>query len=159
MLQDTTREDLMIVLQNISEILIKASYDAHLLDSTILDVELDSAVVSNFSDPTRASFIEQCKCPEGYTGSSCEQCSPRFIRQPSGQYLGRCNAAPVHCQCNGHSDECDQFSGQCLNCGHHTEGANCERCQRGYYVNPEMADGGACTQCPCGQNLAEQVQV
>lgn len=147
----------MIVLQNISAILIKASYDAHLLDSTILDVELDTAVISNFSDPTRAAYIEQCTCPEGYSGSSCEQCSPRYIRQPSGRYLGRCNAAPVTCACNGHSTECDQNNGQCLRCGHHTEGPNCERCQRGYYVNPELGVEG-CTQCPCGRNLAEQVQ-
>jgi len=120
--EDTPREDIMIVLQNMTDVFIKASYDANLLESAILNVELESAQISNFSDPVRSAYIEQCTCPEGYAGLSCEKCAPRYIRQPAGQHLGRCNAAPMTCQCNGHSNECDQFTGQCLNCADHTEG-------------------------------------
>lgn len=68
--EDTTREEIMIVLQNVTEILLKASYDANLLESSIFNVELDSAQISNNSDLTRSSYIEHCACPEGYSGKN-----------------------------------------------------------------------------------------
>lgn len=71
--EDTTREDIMIVLQNLTEVLIKASYDANMLESSIFNVELESAQISNYSDPHRSAFIEQCTCPDGYSGSSCDK--------------------------------------------------------------------------------------
>lgn len=156
--EDTTREDIMIVLQNIENILIKASYDANMLESSILNIEMESAQISNDSDLSRSAYVEQCSCPEGYTGSSCERCSPGYILQPMGRYLGRCNLAPPSCQCNGHSEECDPFTGHCINCRDHTEGINCERCERGYYSHPENNDKLKCIKCPCGQNSGEQLK-
>lgn len=157
--EDTPREDIMIVLQNVQDILIKASYDANLLETSITSIELESAQISNISDPERSAYIEQCSCPEGYMGSSCEQCSPGYILHPAG-HMGRCDLAPPTCQCNGHSEECDQFSGQCLNCRDHTEGLNCEKCERGYYFNPDINTNGqmVCTKCPCGENSGEQIK-
>ena len=157
--EDTTREDIMIVLQNVDEILIKASYDANLSESSIQDIKLETAQISNNSDPIRSAYIEHCKCPEGYKGSSCERCASGYVRQPAGQHLGLCNIALSTCHCNGHSELCDQFTGKCINCANHTEGDNCERCQQGFYHNPELNYGQIqCTKCPCGQNLAERVR-
>ena len=57
-----------------------------------------------------ASAVEECQCPEGYKGLSCENCAPGFTRSGSGLYLGTC----VPCQCNGKSSSCDPESGTCL---------------------------------------------
>ena len=57
-----------------------------------------------------ASAVEECSCPTGYKGLSCEDCAPGFTRDNSGLYLGLCHA----CDCNGKSSSCDAETGQCL---------------------------------------------
>lgn len=63
----------------------------------------------------------------------------------NGRFLGICARNDSDCACNGNSDRCE--AGFCLNCAHHTEGASCERCQKGYYGEPR--NGVACQKCPC----------
>lgn len=53
--------------------------------------------------------VEQCQCPQPYKGLSCEDCAPGYYRSQTGPYGGYC----VPCQCNGHSDTCDQATGIC----------------------------------------------
>lgn len=58
------------------------------------------------------------------------------------------------CDCNGNSDpnlifnECNNVTGQCLNCWGNTAGANCERCAPGFYGDAVSAKNcrGACQQ-------------
>ncbi|XP_051826295.1 laminin subunit alpha-3 isoform X1 [Antechinus flavipes] len=69
-------------------------------------------------------------------------CSPGYYRDNKGFYTGRC----VPCNCNGHSNRCQDGSGTCINCQHNTAGANCERCKEGYYGD---ALQGSCQVCPC----------
>nr|KAF6358405.1 laminin subunit alpha 3 [Pipistrellus kuhlii] len=69
-------------------------------------------------------------------------CSPGYYRDYRGLHTGRC----VPCNCNGHSTRCQDGSGSCINCQHHTVGEHCERCQDGYYGN---AIQGPCSACPC----------
>ncbi|XP_017807110.2 laminin subunit alpha-3 isoform X5 [Papio anubis] len=69
-------------------------------------------------------------------------CSPGYYRDHKGLYTGRC----VPCNCNGHSNRCQDGSGICVNCQHNTAGEHCERCQEGYYGN---AVHGSCRACPC----------
>ena len=57
-----------------------------------------------------ASAVEECQCPAGYKGLSCENCAPGYTRSGSGLYLGTCE----RCQCNGKSSSCDPESGTCL---------------------------------------------
>ena len=54
----------------------------------------------------RAVLVEQCSCPTGYSGTSCEVCAPGFQKNPS---TGRCQG----CNCNGHSNDCDPLTGRC----------------------------------------------
>ena len=54
--------------------------------------------------------VEQCSCPPGYKGLSCEDCAPGFTRSNDGLYLGLCKP----CQCYGHSAICHAETGVCL---------------------------------------------
>lgn len=69
-------------------------------------------------------------------------CSPGYYWDHKGLYTGRC----VPCNCNGHSNRCQDGSGICVNCQHNTAGEHCEHCQEGYYGN---AVHGSCRACPC----------
>uniref|UniRef100_A0AC34FQI4 Laminin EGF-like domain-containing protein n=1 Tax=Panagrolaimus sp. ES5 TaxID=591445 RepID=A0AC34FQI4_9BILA len=76
--------------------------------------------------------VEICECPEHFTGNSCEKCEDGFRRVHNQLYGGRCEK----CNCEGHSGECDPFTGSCLNCKHNTTGPRCEQCRQGFYGNP-----------------------
>ena len=61
-------------------------------------------------------MVESCRCPEGYTGLSCQRCAQGYLRVSDGRGgLGRC----VRCNCNGHATACDPDSGRCLVSGPH----------------------------------------
>jgi len=78
-----TREDLMRTLANIEHILIRVQYhgDSKLFTS-LMNVVIDTAVSSSPLTPFRpqAVYVEQCQCPRGYNGLSCQDCAPGFGR-------------------------------------------------------------------------------
>ena len=45
-----------------------------------------------------ATLVEECRCPEGYRGLSCEECDYGWHRESSGPWLGRCVREPEKCQ-------------------------------------------------------------
>lgn len=66
-----TREEIMMALASIDNILIKLQYvDGH-LDTTLSSIEMDSAATPN-SGLGEAFYVEECRCPVGYSGLSCE---------------------------------------------------------------------------------------
>lgn len=63
--------------------------------------------------------VENCSCPIGYTGLSCERCSPGYTRAvPYGSATSEC----VPCNCYGHSETCNPDNGICQQCSHFTTG-------------------------------------
>lgn len=66
-----SREEIMMVLEDIENILIKFQYNEGILNTSITDIEMDSAATPD-SGLGAAVYVEQCTCPVGYTGSSCE---------------------------------------------------------------------------------------
>ena len=56
-------------------------------DSGVSGVELDtvSAGGSGSNRYGSAPYVEQCRCPPGYTGLSCEQCAPGYDRDQGGE--------------------------------------------------------------------------
>ncbi|XP_014662216.1 PREDICTED: basement membrane-specific heparan sulfate proteoglycan core protein-like [Priapulus caudatus] len=134
-----TRADFMMVLQNVTDILIRASYDYSMTATRISNVELGIGVVQD-TGRSRAFEVEACSCPTGYEGLSCEKCTRGFRRDSRGRYLGTC----VPCDCRGASNDCDPETGACLACSGNTEGPRCDRCKAGYYMV-----AGRCEACPC----------
>ncbi|XP_078517952.1 laminin subunit beta-2 isoform X1 [Lissotriton helveticus] len=81
----------------------------------------------------------QCACRPGAFGHRCDRCQPGHWGYP------KCRV----CQCNGHSEDCEQRTGACLNCRDHATGGRCERCVSGYYGSPVLGSGDHCRPCPC----------
>lgn len=145
-----TREQLMIVLRNLSNLQILAGSNTQSVSSAeLISVEIDLAKrrdddmdSEQSKDELRpARSVERCECPQTYFGLSCESCQPGYYKL-KGSKAGSFTCIP--CNCNGHADSCDEESGECMNCMDNTEGKNCEKCKSGYYNN-----GYGCERCPC----------
>nr|QBP17600.1 heparan sulfate proteoglycan [Recilia dorsalis] len=140
------REQLLMGLAELSNILIKATYTTQTQEAALISVSLDTATDDRNTGQSRAVEVEQCQCPAGYRGTSCQQCDAGYTRMEEGLYLGACEP----CSCNGFSNECDPDTGVCLNCRGNTQGDRCDRCISGYVGNP--ASGVACKKeygCQC----------
>ncbi|XP_060913970.1 basement membrane-specific heparan sulfate proteoglycan core protein isoform X3 [Labrus mixtus] len=142
--QPCTREHLLMALADVTLFMIRASYADKMAETSISDIKMDIAVPQSTGNE-RALEVEECACPQGYRGPSCQECDEGYTRTTSGLYLGTCE----RCDCNGHASGCDPETGKCLQCLHNTAGARCERCQTGYYGNPVKDGAQACQPCPC----------
>uniref|UniRef100_A0A4W6FNJ1 Heparan sulfate proteoglycan 2 n=1 Tax=Lates calcarifer TaxID=8187 RepID=A0A4W6FNJ1_LATCA len=139
-----TREELMMTLANLDSINVRTIYDNHMVSVALSDIVMDTTTVE-FSILGHAKDVEECRCPPGYSGLSCEMCSSGFERVPGGSYLGTC----AGCNCNGHARACDPISGHCLSCQHNTEGPQCDKCRPGYFGDPSRGRPDDCKPCPC----------
>ncbi|ERL92778.1 hypothetical protein D910_10086, partial [Dendroctonus ponderosae] len=106
--QKTDREHLLMALADVQAIYIKATYFTNTQEAALISVSLDTATDQN-TGRERAFEVEQCHCPPGYTGLSCEDCAFGYTRAGEGIYLELC----IPCECNGLSNECDPETGDC----------------------------------------------
>ncbi|OCT62438.1 laminin subunit alpha-5 isoform X2 [Xenopus laevis] len=138
-----TREELMMVLANLDQLLIRAlnsqSSSSVSLRRVVLDIGQESSV------GVRSPEVELCMCPANYRGDSCQECAPGYYRDTKGLFLGKC----VPCNCGGHSDQCLPGTGTCVKCQHNTEGDRCERCKDGFVSNGTVDGSLQCVSCPC----------
>ncbi|XP_026264666.2 laminin subunit alpha-1 [Urocitellus parryii] len=150
-----THPDFMSILSNIEYILIKASYGQGLQQSRISNISMEVGTKATELHPEGevASLLENCLCPPGTAGFSCQDCAPGYYRGklPEGSGRGpRPLLAPcLPCNCNNHSETCDPETGKCLNCHDNTAGDHCDLCAPGYYgkVTGSAEDCSPCT-CP-----------
>ncbi|KRT82106.1 Immunoglobulin, partial [Oryctes borbonicus] len=154
-----TREEIMMVLASVDNILIKLQYVDGEIDTVLDSVEMDSAAARN-TGLGLAVYVEECTCPIGYTGYSCESCAPGYVRHQSGPWLGQCykdekcphgtygdpsRGIPCKpCPCP-HTSPPNQFTQTCslgpddnaiCNCPAGYRGNRCEECDSGYSGNP-----------------------
>jgi len=142
--QPASREDMLMVLADLDAIFVQAKFNNDQRATGIAYVSMETAREDDLQlEPAFA--VEQCECPDGYEGFSCEDCAPGYTRNHTGDYLGYCQS----CDCNSHSDECDANSGSCLACSGNTEGESCENCKRGFYRHPDEPKTNPCRECPC----------
>lgn len=88
--QLAVREEIMMTLANVQNLLIKLQYiDTVQREVELLNILMDSAATHD-EGLGSASLVEECRCPVGYSGLSCESCANGYTRQQSGAWLGRC---------------------------------------------------------------------
>lgn len=165
--EPASRGEIMMALADVEFLLIRALYnDGHYVNSTLYDVQLDTAVITG-STQSQAVYVEECRCPQGYVGLSCQDCAPNYRREQVGPWLGRC--LPVQpCRANEYGDpangiQClpcpcplntptNQFSTSCYlasdgqvncNCRPGYQGRRCQYCATGYTGNPNIP-GDSC---------------
>ncbi|XP_006868776.1 PREDICTED: laminin subunit alpha-1 [Chrysochloris asiatica] len=151
-----TRSDFMSVLSNIEYILIKASYGQGLQQSRISNISVEvSRKEELHPGREKASLVENCLCPPGTAGFSCQDCAPGYHRgnlPEGGVRRSHLLIAPcIPCDCNNHSEACDPETGKCLNCSDNTAGDHCDRCAPGYY-GKVTGSAHDCSLCACPHN-------
>lgn len=74
--QPATREHLLMALADLNDLLIKAgASSSDSVTTSLVRVSLDHAISSYKSSNTERAFeVEECECPIGYIGTSCEVC-------------------------------------------------------------------------------------
>ncbi|OQR73577.1 laminin subunit alpha-like [Tropilaelaps mercedesae] len=135
------RAQFMSLLTNVNVLLIRVAYFKD-IDNVAISVTLDDAILAEDVDEVddRVYTVEECQCPQGYAGMSCESCAAGYFRS---------GAQCKPCQCYGHSSECDSDTGRCTQCEHNTEGDHCESCMAGYYGDARGRTATDCKVCPC----------
>nr|XP_026490200.1 basement membrane-specific heparan sulfate proteoglycan core protein isoform X1 [Vanessa tameamea] len=124
--KQVSREHFLLALADVKTILIKGTYTSNTDVASIESASIDTAEPDG--DGPMAQHVEQCQCPMGYVGTSCEDCAPGYTRSSSGLYLEHCGL----CDCNGHSTMCHPETGVCYDCADNTAGPNCEFCKDGF---------------------------
>ncbi|XP_029446888.1 laminin subunit alpha-1 [Rhinatrema bivittatum] len=142
------RDKLMIVLANVNSLQIRASYNiaqraVYRLRSVTLDIASPNVI-----DLLPAVEVENCECPKGYAGISCESCTLGYYRVDGILFGGICEP----CKCNSHAAECD-IHGICFACQHNTTGAHCDECLPGFYGTPSRGTAEDCQPCACPLNI------
>ncbi|CAH2103371.1 unnamed protein product [Euphydryas editha] len=116
-LEAATREDFMSVLKNLKRVLVRATLSDNIVSTAISDVSMDTAVESYDPTAPAAKGVEVCMCPEGYIGTSCENCASGFYKDRAG-YCRKCN-------CNGHDCKLGSYNEVVCNCRPPYTGPDC----------------------------------
>ncbi|XP_050425592.1 laminin subunit alpha-1 isoform X2 [Adelges cooleyi] len=141
---EVSRDEFLSILSDVKHVLIKAKYHTDQVESSLNDVSLTLGHVNGTG--RLISDIENCSCPFGYTGLSCEACDYGFVKHIDPFSPG---ILCKKCDCHGHSPVCDQLTGHCSVCEHNTTGAKCNECLPGFYGNATWGTSEDCKKCAC----------
>ncbi|KAG1934305.1 laminin subunit alpha-1 [Pimephales promelas] len=142
------RDELMTLLADVAALRVQAQLEAS-AEGTLRLSGVSLGVADTHSGPAKLPLdVEQCECPWGYSGSSCEYCIPGFYRVGGILFGGNC----LQCECNDHASECD-INGECLDCKHNTRGPHCDLCDPGFYGDASEGTPDDCRRCSCPLTL------
>ena len=111
---------------------------------SISSTESTTASINN-----KTVAVEQCRCPVGYTGASCQHCTNGYYHHVTTNGQSRVRECRK-CECHKHSAVCNKETGECIDCQDNTIGHQCELCKLGYYGNAtDLSLSKGCTKCPC----------
>ncbi|GCC25954.1 hypothetical protein chiPu_0004368 [Chiloscyllium punctatum] len=83
--------------------------------------------------------------PRGRQNLYSENCATGFY--------GTTDGACLPCNCHGHSEQCLDDSGICINCQNNTTGDHCEKCLDGYIGDVVQGHHKSCQPCPCPMSI------
>lgn len=115
-----TRDQFMSVLLDVKSVLIRGTFHTDQAESILENVVLYSAVTSENSSVV--TTIEECECPLGYIGLSCEICDFGYVQVFENTTDHHTISKCIPCNCNGHAETCDLATGKCGPCHHNTNG-------------------------------------
>ena len=118
-----TREEFLRVLANVQTIEIRATHSYSMAYTSLSNVIMDTAVPFN-TGQEQPKEVEECRCPEGHRGPSCEECATGFYRDRSSGPTGLCR----RCPCSNNEESCTQQSDSRVvcQCRQGFSGRNCE---------------------------------
>lgn len=151
---NATRSLMMIVLQNVTDVYIKATPDDQARAATLSSLSVESAQPGNGSTDNQALGVEICQCPQQYSGLSCQDPADGYYRLKHNLTTDISHpivviGEVVPCNCHRHSDICDRETGVCQNCQHNTTGSQCQRCLPGFYGDATRGSSVDCQPCIC----------
>lgn len=114
-----SRTQFLSVLSNIESVMLRGSFHTDQAESILIRASLEFS--KGNKNELRSNLVEQCVCPQGYIGLSCETCDFGYMRayeNTTSNRLGIC----LPCSCNGHAEFCDLTSEKCGECTHNTTG-------------------------------------
>lgn len=118
--EHVTRSQFLSVLSNIECVMLRGTFHSDQIESILIAATIKSS--KNNENKIGSNLVEQCKCPIGYTGLSCESCDFGYVRAyeniTANERLGIC----LPCSCNGHAETCDLTTKKCGDCKHNTTG-------------------------------------
>lgn len=131
-----TRTQFMSVISNLEAVLLRATFHTDQAECILNEARIHvGSFELNAESGEVYSRVEECECPVGYIGTSCESCAFSYMRVYENTTTHETIAKCVPCNCNGHAKECNLLTDDCGECEHNTEGERCERCKEGYYGN------------------------
>lgn len=116
--EQVSRAQFLSVLRNIESMMLRGTFHSDQVESNLIRVILKSNRENE--NEIGSNLVEQCKCPIGYTGLSCENCDFGYVRASGNSTLDKHLCLP--CSCNGHAEFCDLDNNKCGTCKHDTAG-------------------------------------
>ncbi|CAH8492757.1 unnamed protein product [Heterobilharzia americana] len=141
--QTIGRAGFMQVLGDVKKIGLRVKYFQDQSSLELYNLRVEHAVKSDVAGQW-VGEIEQCTCPHGYEGLSCEKCAPGYQKDPED---------PLKCRPFCACDQCD-IEGNCISCPGNRAGPRCQQCKDGFYRPDKSLLASDCQPCEmCGNNL------